>query len=162
MCISLSEDRGANHIWIHKHGLVASYGRDIWFPSQFGRKVRKTTLPSYSSFAPKAMLPSLVGSYLTTITVNTRKYRKRLMPFKPLCLPRNLFAVLVLFNPELLPPFGWGPPVAVTCLIIETSSCVGLLRSSRLTFRESVHLVIRMVYLLFSFVFLCSFFSSCF
>lgn len=58
-----------------------------------------------------------------------------------------MFVVVVLFNPVLQPPFGWESTVAVTCLIIETSSCVGPLKS--LSSRESVHLVIIIIIIFF-------------
>lgn len=126
MHASLSECRDANHIQMHKHELTALRGRDVWLPPQFGRK---------SCFLipvapPVATLPCLVGSsFNNCYSKHTRKHRKRSISFKLLCLPRNLLVALVLFNRMLQPPFRRGSTVTVTCLTIETSSCVGLLKS---------------------------------
>lgn len=77
-----------------------------------------------------ATLPCQVGSsFNNCYSKHTRKHRKRSISFKLLCLPRNLLVALVLFNRMLQPPFRRGSTVAVTCLTIETASCVGLLKS---------------------------------
>lgn len=94
---------------MHKHELTALRGWDVWLPPQFGRK----SCSLIPAAPPVATLPCLVGSsFNNCYSKHTRKYRKRSISFKPLCLPRNLLVVLVLFNHMLQPPFRRGSTAA--------------------------------------------------